>query len=107
MPLVADLAPAALRGRYMAAMGLSWWLGLGLAPTLGAQLLSVSPPAALLASAGLALAAGVSALGLEGELPASIRLTPRPAEPRAPRGRRALDRRVDEREACRQAADPG
>ena len=29
MPLVADLAPAALRGRYMAAIGLSWWLGLG------------------------------------------------------------------------------
>ena len=35
MPLVADLAPAALRGRYMATMGLSWWLGLALAPTLG------------------------------------------------------------------------
>ena len=52
MPLVADLAPAALRGRYMATIGLSWWLGLALAPTLGAQLLSVSPPAALLAAAG-------------------------------------------------------
>ena len=36
MPLVADLAPPALRGRYMAAMGLSWWIGLALAPTLGA-----------------------------------------------------------------------
>ena len=57
MPLVADLAPAALRGRYMAAIGLSWWLGLALAPTLGTQLLSVSPPAALLAAAGVALAA--------------------------------------------------
>jgi MFS family permease len=38
MPLVADLAPAAIRGRYMAAIGLSWWLGLALAPTLGTQL---------------------------------------------------------------------
>ncbi len=28
MPLVADLAPAALRGRYMAAIGLSFWAGL-------------------------------------------------------------------------------
>jgi MFS family permease len=78
MPLVADLAPPALRGRYMAAMGLSWWLGLALAPTLGGQLLSVSPPAAMLAAAGVAVAAGVSALALEPELPSAIRLTPRP-----------------------------
>jgi MFS family permease len=79
MPLVADLAPAALRGRYMAAIGLSWWLGLALAPTLGTQLLSVSPPAALLAAAAVALAAGLSALALERDLPPAIRLTPRPA----------------------------
>ena len=89
LPLVADLAPAALRGRYMAAMGLSWWLGLALAPTLGLQLLSVSPPAALLTAAGVALAAGLSALALEPDLPPATRLTPRPgwgvperAEPR-------------------------
>ena len=89
LPLVADLAPAALRGRYMAAMGLSWWLGLALAPTLGLQLLSVSPPAALLTAAGVALAAGLSALALERDLPPAARLTPRPgwsvperAEPR-------------------------
>jgi MFS family permease len=78
MPLTADLAPVALRGRYMATMGLSWWLGLALAPTLGSQLLSASPPAAMLASAAVAAAAGVSALALERELPAAIRLTPRP-----------------------------
>ena len=47
-PLVADLAPPALRGRYMATIGVSFWLGLALAPTLGTQLLSVSPAAALL-----------------------------------------------------------
>jgi MFS family permease len=89
LPLVADLAPAVLRGRYMAAMGLSWWLGLALAPTLGLQLLSVSPPAALLTAAGVALAAGLSALALERDLPPAARLTPRPgwgvperAEPR-------------------------
>jgi MFS family permease len=79
MPLVADLAPAALRGRYMAATSLSWWLGLALAPTLGAQLLEVSPPAAMLSAGAVALAAGLSALALERELPAAITLTPRPA----------------------------
>jgi MFS family permease len=103
MPLVADLAPAALRGRYMAATGLSWWLGLALAPTVGVQLLSVSPPAALLASAGVALAAGVSALALERELPAAIRLTPRPAGPRARRGARRLP--VDRGQTGQQAVE--
>jgi MFS family permease len=78
MPLVADLAPPALRGRYMGAIGLSWWLGLALAPTLGTQLLGVSPPATMLAAAAVALAAGLSALALERDLPAAIRLTPRP-----------------------------
>jgi MFS family permease len=78
MPLVADLAPPALRGRYMAVTGLSWWLGLALAPTLAAQVLSVSPSAAMLSSAAVAIGAAVAALALERELPAAIRLTPRP-----------------------------
>jgi MFS family permease len=90
MPLVADLAPAALRGRYMAATGLSWWLGLALAPTLGAQILSVSPAGAMLAAAGVALAAGLSALSLERKLPPAIRLTPEP-EGRRP-GARSVSR---------------
>src|SRR5262249_43156451 len=33
-PLVADLAPPAARGRYMAVLGLSWWVGLASAPAL-------------------------------------------------------------------------
>jgi len=78
MPLVADLAPPALRGRYMAVTGLSWWLGLALAPTLAAQLLSVSPPAAMLASAAVAGGAAVGALALERHLPQPVRATPRP-----------------------------
>ncbi|HKH30863.1 MAG TPA: MFS transporter [Gaiellaceae bacterium] len=78
MPLVADLAPAPVRGRYMAVAALSWWFGLALAPTLGAQLLSASPTAAMLVSAGVALVAALAALGLEHEIPAPIRLTPRP-----------------------------
>jgi MFS family permease len=78
MPLVADLAPAGLRGRYMASMGLSWWIGLAIAPAFGAQLLSVSPAAAFLAAAVVALVAGASALTLERGLPDACRLTPRP-----------------------------
>jgi MFS family permease len=74
-PLVADLAPPALLGRYMATIGLSFWLGLALAPTLGTQLLAASPPLALLVPAAVALAAALSALTLA--LPAEARLTPR------------------------------
>jgi MFS family permease len=78
LPLVADLAPPGLRGRYMAAIGLSWWLGLAVAPTLGAQLLAVSPSLALLAAAGLSVAAVFSLLALEARLPLGVRLIPRP-----------------------------
>ncbi len=83
MPLVADLAPESLRGRYMASMGLSWWIGLALAPTVGTRLLGVS---AELTFGGCALAASVAALSvlaLERRLPGEARLTPRPAGQRA------------------------
>ena len=79
MPLVADMAPAALRGRYMAAMSLSWWIGLALAPTVGTRLLAVSAAASLLPAAGLAFAASVAALALGRHLPAAISRTPRPS----------------------------
>jgi MFS family permease len=78
LPLVADLAPLELRGRYMAAIGLSWWLGLAVAPIFGAQLLAVSGSLALLAAAGLSVAAIVSLLALEARIPQGLRLTPRP-----------------------------
>jgi MFS family permease len=78
LPLVADLAPPELRGRYMAAIGLTWWLGLALAPTLGAQALAVSPTLALLSAAGLSIATIVSLLALEARLPLAARVIPRP-----------------------------
>jgi MFS family permease len=78
MPLVADLAPASLRGRYMAAIGLSWWVGLALAPTLGTQVLSFSPRLAFLAAGAIAAVAAISALALERKLPDEARLTARP-----------------------------
>jgi MFS family permease len=76
MPLVADLAPPSLRGRYMAAMGLSWWVGLAVAPALGVPMLSLSPTTTFLAAAVVSLAAAVSALALERSLPDTARLTP-------------------------------
>ena len=78
-PLVVDLAPAGLRGRYLASLGFAWWIGLTLAPTIGALLLSISPAAAFISAAALAAAAGVSALRLERQLPEAARRTPRPA----------------------------
>jgi MFS family permease len=85
-PLVADLAPTALRGRYMAAIGLSFWVGLALAPALGAPLLAVSAPAALLAAAGVAVVAAASSLALERRLPDAARRTPRPHASGRPAG---------------------
>ena len=78
MPLVADLAPASLRGRYMAAIGLSWWIGLALAPALGTPMLSLSPLAAFVAAGAIAGVSAVSALAMERRLPEAARLTPRP-----------------------------
>ena len=77
-PLVADLAPPGLRGRYMAEIGLARWAGLAIAPTAGAQVLTRSPTAAFLAAAAIAAAAAISALTLERKLPDASRLTPIP-----------------------------
>jgi MFS family permease len=78
MPLVADLAPPALRGRYMATAGLSWWVGLAAAPTLGGQLLAVSAPLALMAGALLAALMIALLRVFETALPLGARLIPRP-----------------------------
>jgi predicted MFS family arabinose efflux permease len=78
MPLVADLAPPSLRGRYMASMGLSWWTGLALGPILGTQLLALSTALPFAASAVAAGAAAASMLALDSQLPEASRSTPRP-----------------------------
>jgi len=78
MPLVADLAPESLRGRYMATVGLSWWIGLAIAPTLGTRLLASSAALTFVGSAAAAAAAALSMLELEPRLPGTSRLTPTP-----------------------------
>jgi MFS family permease len=82
MPLIADLAPPGLRGRYMATAGLSWWLGLAVAPTLGGQLLAVSAALPLLGGAAVAASAIIVLRASEPALPVSVRAIPRPT----PRG---------------------
>jgi hypothetical protein len=81
-PLAADLAPAAVRGRYMAALGLSWWVGLATAPILGPSLLTVAPAAAFLVSGAVAASAGVAAFALERRLPQAALRTPIPLKVR-------------------------
>ncbi len=75
MPLTADLAPAGLRGRYMASMGLSWWIGLAVAPALGAPFLSGHPSVVFLAFGGLSLGALVAVSRLDRLLPVAVRET--------------------------------
>jgi hypothetical protein len=76
-PLTADLAPAGLRGRYMAMIGFSWWIW----PGNGA--VTWRPPAER--TEGRRVRAvrgsdGVSSLLLERRLPEPARLTPRPEQ---------------------------
>jgi predicted MFS family arabinose efflux permease len=78
MPLVADLAPPSMRGRYMATMGLSWWTGLALGPVVGTQLLSVSTALTFGAAAAAAGVAALSLVALEPRLPEASRRTPNP-----------------------------
>jgi MFS family permease len=77
-PLTAHLAPEGLRGRYMAVVGLSWWIGLGIAPAIGVPLLSLFPTVSFLVAAAASVASVISSLRLERKLPDAARLTPQP-----------------------------
>jgi MFS family permease len=83
IPLVAELAPAAVRGRYMASIGLSWWVALALAPTVGVRGLAAAGGGVFLGAGAVAAAAAVSFVALEPRLPEDVRLTPRLAAPAA------------------------
>ena len=74
--LVADLAPAHLRGRYMAMSTLSWEMGFILGPAAGGFILAAQPLALWPLAAFVCLAAGVGALALERNIPPDLRLTP-------------------------------
>jgi MFS family permease len=74
--LVADLAPAHLRGRYMALTSTSWEIGYVLGPALGGLVLSVAPVALWPLAALVCAASIVPVLALERRLPRHLRLTP-------------------------------
>jgi len=75
-PLVADLAPAHIRGRYMAAWLTSNQLGFTVGPALGGLLLARSATALWTVAACACLAAAVASLALESALPPEARRTP-------------------------------
>ena len=81
--LVADLAPAELRGRYMALSTNSWSVGWIAGPVIGAFVLQHAPLALWGGAAAACLAAGAFALLLERRLPAHVVRTPK-SEPAPP-----------------------
>ena len=76
-PLVSDLAPGDLLGRYMAVMGFSWQLGFIVGPSVGGVLLAVAPDLLWPVMAAVCALAGGYALLIERRLPDAARRTPR------------------------------
>ncbi len=75
-PLVADLAPDPLRGRYFALGSMSWSAGSILGPAVGGPLLGWEPLALWPLSAAVCVLAAAGCLALERRLPAPVRRTP-------------------------------
>jgi MFS family permease len=80
-PLVADLAPDRLRGRYFALSSMSWSLGSVLSPAIGGPLLGWHPLSVWPIAAGVCLLAGLGCLALERRLPPHAVRTPRAPRP--------------------------
>jgi predicted MFS family arabinose efflux permease len=82
-PLVADLAPDRLRGRYFALGSMSWSVGGIVGPAVGGALLGWHPLAVWPSAAAVCVVAIAGCLLLERNLPEAVRRTPR-REPCAP-----------------------
>jgi MFS family permease len=80
-PLVADLAPEDLRGRYFAVHSSSSQLGFTLGPVLGGVLLAASPNALWIPAAIVCGGCAFAALALEPHLPQGASRTPRALVP--------------------------
>src|SRR5438034_5298205 len=72
-PLVADMAPAHLLGRYLSLYGLTFTISLALGPAIGGLLLQTSPDAIWWGGALAAVLAGAVLLRLGGRLPEPLR----------------------------------
>jgi MFS family permease len=81
-PLVADLAPPHMLGRYMGLLTLSFQLGMTVGPAIGGFLLAASPTGLWAGAGSLVGVAGLGALTLSERLPEHARTTP--AAPRTP-----------------------
>ena len=68
-PLVADMAPAHLLGRYLSVFGLSFSIALTLGPAIGGLLLQASPDTVWWGGALAALLAGAVLYRLDGRIP--------------------------------------
>jgi MFS family permease len=79
-PLVSDLAPRRLLGRYMALSSSSWQVGFIVGPAAGGFVLQAEPFALWPTAAAICLAGGVCALLLERRLPGAVRRTPQDGE---------------------------
>jgi MFS family permease len=77
-PLVADLAPDRLRGRYFALGSMSWSAGSILGPAVGGALLGWHPLTVWPVAAAVCVLAAIGCLALERRLPAGVRRTPKP-----------------------------
>ena len=75
-PLVADMAPAHLLGRYVSVFGLSFTISLALGPAIGGLLLQTSPDAVWWGGALAAVLAGALLLRLGGRIPDPLREAP-------------------------------
>jgi predicted MFS family arabinose efflux permease len=81
-PLVADLAPERLRGRYFALSSMSWAAGSVLGPAVGGALLGWHPLTVWPSAAAVCVVSAMGCLVLERRLPERVRRTPKP-EPEA------------------------
>ena len=75
-PMVSDLAPPRLLGRYMALSASSWQVAFVVGPGVGGFVLQAQPFALWPLAAVLCLGAAVAALALERRLPPEVRRTP-------------------------------
>jgi MFS family permease len=75
-PLVADMAPARLLGRYLAVLGLIFTAAQALGPAIGGLLLQTSPDAVWWGGATAAVLAGAVLVRLGGRLPDPLREAP-------------------------------
>ena len=75
-PLIADMAPEHLLGRYMALRTISWQVGFMAGPAIGSALLARSPAGLWLGAAGACALVAVGSLALGRRIPADAAITP-------------------------------